>query len=462
MLKNASECDEALLNMKKNTNNNDVVCCDLKIDSNDACARMLIVTKFGGTSLATAERVINVAKRLVSYQVRGYQVVAVVSAMGKSTDDLLALARSVNHDPPARELDQLLATGEQVSMSVVAMAIEALGHRAVSMTGRQAGILTTTVHNKARIAQINTERVRHELDCGRIVIVAGFQGITEDGDITTLGRGGSDTSAVALAAALDAYVCEIYSDVDGVYTADPRVVPRAQKLPSISFEEMLELSAAGAGVLQVRAVEFARKFDVTLHCRSAFCDNHGTLVQEKAMENAIVSGIAYDNSEAKVTIRGVPDSQGIAAEVFSVIANSHINIDMIVQNVSENGITDISFTTPVGECAKLRRILEPVVVKIGAREIVIDEHVSKISLVGAGMRTTPGIAAKMFKVLADGGINILMISTSAIRVSVVISEQATTDALTALHTAFGLNAKEMFEETALSAEELAAKAAKGR
>jgi aspartate kinase len=422
----------------------------------------LIVTKFGGTSLASAERVLGVARRLVAYREAGSGVVAVVSAMGKTTDDLVALARSVNPNPPARELDMLLATGEQVSMSVVAMAIEALGARAVSMTGRQAGIVTTTTHNKAQIAEINAERIHKALGAGKIVIVAGFQGITAAGDITTLGRGGSDTSAVALAAALKADVCEIYSDVEGVYTCDPRVVPRARKLAEISYNEMLELAAAGAGVLQMRAVEFARKFKVELHCRSAFTDKPGTIVREETVESAIVSGIAYDNSEIKVTIRNVPDAKGIAADVFGEIAAANINIDMIVQNVSENGFTDISFTAPAGDAARLQAMLEGTVERIGARELIVSEQVSKISVVGAGMRTNPGIAARMFAVLAENDINITMISTSAIRISVMIDTAQATQALAALHTAFGLDAAEVFEETALSPEEQAAKAAKGR
>jgi aspartate kinase len=422
----------------------------------------LIVTKFGGTSLATAERVSAVAQRLVAYREAGNQVVAVVSAMGKSTDDLVALAKKVNPNPPARELDMLLATGEQVSMAVVAMAIAAQGFEAMSMTGRQAGIVTTTTHNRAKISQINTERVRKALDSGLIVIVAGFQGITTEGDITTLGRGGSDTSAVALAAALKADICEIYSDVEGVYSCDPRVVPRARKLDEISYTEMLELAAAGAGVLQMRAVEFARNFGVELHCRSAFVNNPGTYVREATVESAIVSGIAYDNSEIKVTIRKVPDSKGIAAKVFGEVASANINIDMIVQNSAEDGYTDISFTTPAGEIARLRELLDGVIKRIGARELILDEQISKVSIVGAGMRSNPGIAARMFKVLAENDINIGMISTSAIRVSVVIDEAQTQRALTALHTAFNLDAAEVFEETALSAEEVAAKAQKGR
>lgn len=422
----------------------------------------LIVAKFGGTSVATPERILKAAQRLVTYQREGHRVVAVVSAMGKSTDDLLALAHEVNPSPPARELDMLLATGEIVSMSILAMAIDSLGSKAQSFTGHQAGIFTTTRHNKAQISQIKADRLESALNEGNIVVVAGFQGYTRAGELTTLGRGGSDTSAVALAAALKASLCEIYSDVDGVYTADPRVVPRAQKLGSISYEEMLELAAAGSGVLQMRAVEFARNFKVTLCCRSAFSDDPGTIVKEEAMEQAIVSGIAYDNSEAKVTIRGVPDTQGIAADVFGAIAEAGINVDMIVQNLSEHGFTDISFTAPANDLDRLRPVLDKQVPKLGAREYLVDEKITKLSLVGAGLRTNPGIAAKMFKVLSENDINIEMISTSAIRVSVVFDAKKVEVALQALHTAFDLDSEQVFVETTLSKDEMAAKASKGR
>jgi aspartate kinase len=422
-----------------------------------------MVAKFGGTSVATPERVRDVARRLVARHDDGDQVVAVVSAMGKSTDDLLKLAHSVNENPPARELDQLLATGEQVSMSILAMAIEALGVRAVSMTGRQAGILTTTVFNRAKIAEVKADRLKRELDQGKIVIVAGFQGITAEGDITTLGRGGSDTSAVALAAGIGAEVCEIYTDVDGVYTADPRMVPRARKLSAINYDEMLELAASGAGVLQMRSVEVARNYGVVIHCRSSFNTSPGTFVRKaRHMESAIVSGIAYDNSEAKVTVRDVPDRVGLAAEVFGAIAEAGINIDMIVQNISENGTTDISFTCSVSDLARLRPVLDGQICDLGVRDYVVNESVAKVSVVGAGMKSNPGIAAKVFRVLADNGINIDMISTSAIRISVVIDGSGATRAMQALHTAFGLDSDQLFEETQLTNEELAAKAEKGR
>jgi aspartate kinase len=423
----------------------------------------LIVAKFGGTSVATPERIKDVAQRLVAYSQEGNQVIAVVSAMGKSTDDLLKLAKSVNDNPPARELDMLLSTGEMVSMSIVAMAIEALGCDAVSMTGRQAGIVTTTMFNKAKIAEIHVDRLRRELEQGKIVIVAGFQGITADGDITTLGRGGSDTSAVAIAAATKADVCEIYTDVDGIYTADPRIVSRARKLDEISFDEMLELAAAGSGVLQMRSVEVARNFGVVIHCRSTFTDTQGTFVRKaNPMEAAIVSGIAYDNSEAKVTIRGVPDKVGIAANVFSSIAEANINIDMIVQNISEHGTTDISFTCPKNDLGRLRPVMVKQVRELGVRGYLVDESIAKLSLVGAGMKSNPGIAAQMFRILADNGINIDMISTSAIRVSVVIESDRIAAALQSLHTAFGLDSEQVFEETQLTSEEQLAKASKGR
>jgi aspartate kinase len=403
------------------------------------------------------------AARLVASHAQGARVVAVVSAMGSSTDELLKLAKSVNENPPARELDRLLATGEQISMAVMAMAVEALGVNALSLSGRQAGILTTGAFNKARIADIHADRLMKALDKGRIVIVAGFQGITTDGDITTLGRGGSDTTAVAIAAAIKADVCEIYSDVEGVYTADPRVVPHACKLDTISYDEMLELAAAGSGVLQMRSVEVARNFGVVIHCRSAFSDKPGTLVKETStMEQAIVSGIAYDNSEAKITIRAVPDRVGIAAEVFGRVAEANVNVDMIVQNISEHGTTDISFTTPISELRRLKPVLAATVGRLGAREYIIDETISKVSLVGAGMKSNPGIAARVFRVLADSGVNINMISTSAIRISVVIEGDKTEQVLQSLHTAFGLDSDELFEETQLSGDELAAKRAKGR
>ncbi len=414
--------------------------------------------------MGTPERIKQVAERLVAMRRAGNDVVAVVSAMGKSTDDLLSLAHAVNENPPTRELDMLLSTGEQVSMSVLAMAISALGEPALSLTGGQVGIITDSTHTKAKIREVRADRIRRAVSRGNIVIVAGFQGITRDGDITTLGRGGSDTTAVAIAAGINADVCEIYTDVDGVYTADPRVAPHAQKLDTISYEEMLELSASGAGVLQMRSVEFARSYKVRLHCRSTFTNEPGTIIKEadEQMESAVISGIAHDSSEAKVTIRGVPDHVGIAASVFGALAEARVNVDMIIQNISEAGYTDISFTTPIAEMARVREVCNKLVTELGAREYLVDETIAKVSIVGAGMKANPGVAAKMFKILADNDINISLISTSDIRTSVVIDGNKVGDAVRCLHTGFGLDSSAVFKETQLSGEELAAKKAKGR
>ena len=423
----------------------------------------LVVMKFGGTSVATAARIQRVADRLIERREAGHKVIAVVSAMGKSTDEFVKLAHSVNPNPPSREMDVLLSAGEQISMSVLAMAIQAKGYQAVSFTGAQAGIVTDVAYSHAKIREINADRIMYALEKGIIVIVAGFQGVTRSGDITTLGRGGSDTTAVAVAAATGADICEIYTDVEGIYTADPRICPRASKLDRINYEDMLELSDSGSGVLQSRSVEFARNFGVVIHCRSAFSDNPGTLVEEvPEMESAVITGIAHDNSEAKVTLRGVPDQPGVAAQVFTSIAQIGANVDMIVQNVSEDGRTDLSFTTPFADLPKVREVLGGIVDDLGARGFIVDESIAKVSLVGAGMKTNPGIAAKMFSVLAENGINISLISTSSIRVSVVIKETLTEKAVRCLHEAFGLDADTIFEETQLSSEELAAKAAKGR
>lgn len=423
----------------------------------------LVVMKFGGTSVANDERIIKVADRLIERHKAGDRVIAVVSAMGKSTDDFVKLAHSVNPNPPSREMDVLLSAGEQISMSVLAMAIAAKGYEAVSFTGAQAGIITDVSYSRAKIREIKAERILLALDKGKIVIVAGFQGVTRSGDITTLGRGGSDTTAVAVAAATGAELCEIYTDVEGVYTADPRICPCARKLDQVNYEDMLELADNGSGVLQSRSVEFARNFGVTIHCRSAFSNKPGTLVKEvPEMESAVITGIAHDNSEAKVTLRDVPDQPGIAAQVFNKVAGVGANVDMIVQNVSENGMTDMSFTTPLDDLPKVRGILDELVEQLGARGYVIDESIAKISLVGAGMKTNPGIAAKMFNALAENGINISLISTSSIRISVVVNQELTQKAVQCLHTEFGLDSDTIFEETQLSSEELAAKAAKGR
>lgn len=424
----------------------------------------LIVCKFGGTSVASPERIQKVAKRLIARKQAGNDVVAVVSAMGKTTDELVGLARALNPNPPVREMDRLLSTGEQVSMSLLAMAIEARGYKALSFTGRQAGIETDGSHQRAKIVKVHSERIMEALAEGAIPVIAGFQGIDPSGDITTLGRGGSDTTAVAIAWGINADVCEIYSDVDGVYSADPRVCPHARKLDQISYDDMLEMSAAGSGVLQMRAVEFARKFGVVIHSRSAFTETDGTFVKEATdmMEEAVITGIAHDTSEVKVTIRGVPDATGVAAKVFGALAANSVNTDMIIQNASEAGVTDISFTCPDADLARARETVDVVAPQIGAREVVVDEDIAKVSLVGTGMKSSPGVAAKAFAVLGENQINIDAISTSPIRLSVVVSAAQAAEAVRCLHTAFGLDSDEIFEETQLSAEEIAAKMNKGR
>ena len=408
----------------------------------------VVVTKFGGTSVGSTDRIRAVARRLVARKQAGDSVVAVVSAMGKVTDELVELARAITDEPPDREMDMLLSTGEQVSISLLAMAIIAEGQDAVSFTGAQVGIVTDTVHSKAKITEVRADRVREALAQGKIVIVAGFQGITPDGTITTLGRGGSDTTAVAVAAGIGADVCEIYTDVDGVYTADPRIVPTARKIDALSYEEMLEMAASGAGVLQMRSVEFARNHGVVIHCRSSFNDTPGTIVREadETMEQAIISGVIHDISEAKVTLRDVPDHPGVAARVFTRMAENNINVDMIIQNVSEEGTTDISFTVPKDDLVRARRAVADAVEELGARTFSIDESIAKVSLVGAGMKTHPGVAAKMFSTLADAGVNLDMISTSPIRISCVISATQVTDAVLALHQAFGLSNDEITAE----------------
>jgi aspartate kinase len=423
----------------------------------------LIVCKFGGTSVASPERIQNVAKRLIAKKQAGHDVVAVVSAMGKTTDELVGLAKALNANPPAREMDRLLSTGEQVSMSLLAMAIEACGVHAMSFTGRQAGIQTNRTHQKAKITMVHTDRIFSALREGKIPVIAGFQGIDANGDITTLGRGGSDTTAVAVAWGLGADVCEIYSDVDGIYTADPRIAPRAKKLAFVSYDDMLELSSAGSGVLQSRAVEFARKYHVVIHSRSAFSDEDGTYVMEDPkMEEAVVTGIAHDTSEVKVTIRGVPDTAGVAARVFSALSGNSISIDMIIQNISEQGKTDISFTCPKADLPKAKETLDRIIASVNAREYEVDENIAKISLVGTGMKSSPGVAAKMFSTLGENEINILTISTSPIRISVVVSDVQMQAAVQCLHSAFGLDSDNVFVETQLSAEEIAAKMNKGR
>ena len=410
---------------------------------------MIVVQKYGGSSVGDVERMKRVAERIVGTRAEGHDVVVVVSAMGDTTDELVDMAARINRRPPQRELDILLTAGERISMSLLAMAIEDLGVSARSFTGSQAGIITDTVHGKARILAVTPERVREALDGGHVVIVAGFQGVSRDThDITTLGRGGSDTTAVALAAALEADACEIYTDVDGVYTADPRIVPAARKVERLSYEEMLELAAQGAKVLQVRSVEFGRNHGVRIHVRSSFNSSAGTWIvpQEDMVEDAIISGVAHDTSEAKVTVVGVPDRPGVAAGMFTALADANINVDMIVQNISSEGRTDISFTLPRGEIDQATELLDARLLEIGAERLIVNPSVAKVSLVGAGMKTHPGVAARMFAALSRAGVNIQMISTSTIRVSVIIDDAKVDDAVRAVHAEFGLGADALIEE----------------
>ncbi|MBK5093489.1 MAG: aspartate kinase [Actinobacteria bacterium] len=400
----------------------------------------IVVQKFGGTSVADVEKIKAVAKRVVDSKKRIDHVVVVVSALGNTTDELLELARAVSVSPPEREMDMLLATGEQVSMALLAMAIKELGQEAISMTGHQVEIVTDRWHTKAKIRHVSTERLIEELRKDRVVVVAGFQGVTGEGEITTLGRGGSDTTAVALAASLHADFCEIYTDVDGVFTADPRLVPGAHKLEEVSFLEMLEMAATGARVLQSRSVEYARNYNVPLHVRSSFHSGDGTWVrsEDDIMEKAIVSAVTHDFGEAKVTIMGVPDRPGVAARLFGDLADANVNVDMIIQNVSEGARTDISFTVSQEDLEKAKKLIGEISESIGAEGCDFDEGIAKISLVGAGMRSHPGVAAGMFKTLADNDINIEMISTSPIKISCVVRREAGEKAVRALHEHFGL------------------------
>jgi aspartate kinase len=402
---------------------------------------VIVVQKYGGSSVADTDRIKRVAERVAAAKRDGHDVVVVVSAMGKTTDHLLQQAQEISHIPPGRELDMLLTAGERISMALLAMAIHELGYTARSLTGSQAGIITDTAHGKARIIDITPGRIHTALGEGNVVIVAGFQGVSRDSkDVTTLGRGGSDTTAVALAAALGAEVCEIYTDVDGVYTADPRLVPSARRLARLSHEEMLEMAASGAKVLQVRSVEYARNHGVTIHVRSSFSYIDGTIVDEGTdMEQAIISGVAHDTSEGKLVIRRVPDKPGVAARVFTALADAHVNIDMIVQNVSEDGTTDISFTLPLADGPRATQLLEGLLPEIGGAEIIFDTDIAKVSLVGAGMKTHPGVAASMFSCLSEAGVNIEMISTSTIRISVVIRKADVIGAVQAIHRQFGLD-----------------------
>ncbi|GAA3656463.1 aspartate kinase [Nocardioides ginsengisoli] len=413
----------------------------------------IVVQKYGGSSVADAAGVKRVAQRIVNTKKLGHQVVVVVSAMGDTTDELIDLANEVSPLPPARELDMLLTAGERISMAVLAMAIHDLGHEARSFTGSQAGVITDAEHGRAKIIDVTPGRIQAAIDEGAIAIVAGFQGVSQTTkDITTLGRGGSDTTAVALAVALKADVCEIYSDVDGIFTADPRIEPRARKVPRISYEETLEMAAQGAKILHLRCVEYARRYDMPIHVRSSFSDKEGTwvvkaedVVQEGSMEAAIITGVAHDRSQAKITVVGVPDKPGEAAAIFRAVADAQINIDMIVQNVSaaSTNLTDISFTLPRGEGQTAMTALDRLKGEVGYEGLLYDDSVGKVSVVGAGMSSSPGISARFFEALSEAGVNIEMISTSEIRVSVVVAESQVQDAVNAAHAAFDLGSDEI-------------------
>ena len=399
--------------------------------------------KFGGSSVADAQKIKNVARRIAAAREEGDDVVAVVSARGKTTDGLVAMAQEISDAPDPREMDMLLSTGERISCALMAMALHDLGHDATSFTGSQAGILTDDAHTKAKIVEIRGERLRAALDDGKIVLVAGFQGMSEnDRNVTTLGRGGSDTTAVALAAALGADVCEIYTDVTGVFTADPRVEPAARKLAAVSHEEMLEMAAMGSKVLALRSVEFARRHDVPLHVRSSFLPEEGTWITKETpgMEQAIVSGIAHRSDEAKITISGLADRPGVAAQIFGNLADANLNVDTIIQNVGAVGGADVSFTVPLDELRPALAVIEGIRDELGYRSVSSNDAIGKVTLVGAGMKSEPGVAAKMFRVLSDEGINLQMIDTSTIRITVVIARDEVDRAVRALHRAFDLGA----------------------
>ena len=408
----------------------------------------IVVQKYGGTSVADAERIRAVSERVLRAKKDGHDVVVVVSAMGDSTDELLAMAEELTPMPNARELDLLLTAGERIAMSLLAIAVNAAGVAAVSYTGSQAGIITDTRHGRAKIIDIRPGRISEALERGAVVIVAGFQGVSTAYDVTTLGRGGSDTTAVALAAALGAELCEIYTDVSGVYTADPRIIPDARQLHAVSYEEMLEMAAAGARVLQLRAVEYARNAGVLLHVRSSFGQDEGTWIREadERMEQAIISGVVHDTSEAKITLEDVPDRPGIAAAVFRAVADEAINVDTIVQNVSREGTTDISFTVPKTDVPHAGQVMQRVVDEVGAGRYTTDDGIAKVSLVGAGMKTHPGVAADMFSALAEADINIEMIATSPIRISCVIRADDVERAVQTLHARFALSDEAVVRE----------------
>ncbi|GAA4513814.1 aspartate kinase [Actinoallomurus oryzae] len=410
----------------------------------------LVVQKYGGSSVADAESIKRVAQRIANTKRDGHDVAVVVSAMGDTTDELIDLANQVSPLPPARELDMLLTSGERISMALLAMAIANLGHEARSFTGSQAGVITDGSHGKARIIDVTPGRIRGALDDGLIAIVAGFQGVSQDSkDVTTLGRGGSDTTAVALAAALGADVCEIYTDVDGIFTADPRIVPAARRIPDISYEEMMEMAACGAKILHLRCVEYARRYAMPIHVRSSFSNKTGTWVKSSiegnAMEQAIISGVAHDRSEAKITVVGVPDKVGEAATIFQTLADAEINIDMIVQNISAAATsrTDISFTLPRTDGQTAMAALNKIKERIGFDSLRYDDQIGKVSLIGAGMRSHPGVTAKFFGSIADTGVNIEMISTSEIRISVVVDQDDVDAAVTAAHRAFDLDSDQV-------------------
>lgn len=409
----------------------------------------LVVQKYGGSSVGSAERIKRVAERIVATRKAGNDVVVAVSAMGDTTDELLDLARQVSPVPPAREMDMLLTSGERISMSLLAMAISSLGAEARSYTGSQAGVITTSVHGKARIIDVTPSRIQDALSEGAIAIVAGFQGVSQDSkEITTLGRGGTDTTAVALAAALKADVCEIYTDVDGVFSADPRIVPNAKRLGTITYEEMLEMAACGAKVLMLRCVEYARRYGVPVHVRSSFSNKPGTIVsgsvEDLTVEQAMITGVAHDRSEAKVTVTAVPDLPGMAARIFRVVAEAELDIDMVVQNVSQavSGRTDVTFTLPKDDGPRAVAALEKARGEIGFDQVLYDDHVGKVSLVGAGMRSHPGVTAQFCEALASAGVNIEIISTSEIRISVICRDTQLDDAVRALHDAFELGGDE--------------------
>jgi len=404
----------------------------------------LIVQKYGGTSVGTPERILNVARRVIATQDAGHRVVVVVSAMSGVTDNLIKLAKQVSTNPPEREMDVLLATGEQTTIALTAMAIQSLGRKAVSLTGAQAGIITDGVHTRAKIANITPKQVHAALKKENVVIIAGFQGETTDGRITTLGRGGSDLTAIAIAAAIKADVCQIYTDVDGVYTCDPRIVPTARKIDAISYDEMLEMASSGSKVMQSRSVEFAKKFGVVFEVRSSFNNNPGTIVKEETedMEHVVVRGVSIEKNQAKVTIRQVPDQPGTAAKIFTALAAANIIIDMIVQSDSVGETNDISFTLNKDELARALKGLDGLVKEIGAKELKTQDGIAKLSIVGIGMRSHSGVAAKLFEALSAGGINIQMISTSEIKTAVIIDESKIAEAAQLAHHAFGLGVKQ--------------------